>query len=138
MLNNLILFNTIISYRVYIAIFHRLGNNDRELVEVEFDDKDSQTMLDVLIKDYQSKNTDLYRELMRRIFDLTLGEERVRQYEKNFRKVISDITSLHKSLAISKSLRILIFLMKLDDSYDMFESSYIQNYNLFENKFVKF
>ena len=61
---------------------------------------------------------------MRRIFDLTLKEERVRQYEKNFRKVIFDIISLRKSLVISKSLRILIFLMKLDDSYDMFESSY--------------
>ena len=41
MLNNLILFNTIISYKVYIAIFYRLENSDRELVEVEFDDKDS-------------------------------------------------------------------------------------------------
>ena len=40
MLNNLVLFNAIISYRIYIAIFHRLENNDRELVEVEFDDKD--------------------------------------------------------------------------------------------------
>ena len=40
MLNNLVLFNTIISHRVYIAIFYRLENNDRELVEVEFDDKD--------------------------------------------------------------------------------------------------
>ena len=28
--------------------------------------------------------------------------------------------------------------MKLDDSYDMFESSYIQNHDLFEDKFVKF
>ena len=123
-LNNLVLFNTIISYRVYIAIFHRFENNDRELVEVEFDDKDSQIMLDALIKDYQSKSTSLYRKLMRRIFDLTLEEERVRQYEKNFRKVTFDIISLHKSLVISKSLRILIFLMRLDDSYDMFESSY--------------
>ena len=75
---------------------------------------------------------------MRRIFDLILEEERVRQYEKNFRKVIFDIISLHKSLVISKSLRILIFLMKLDDSYDMFESSYTQNHDFFENKFVKF
>ena len=41
MLNNLIFFNAITSYRVYIVIFHRLENNDRELVEVEFDDKDS-------------------------------------------------------------------------------------------------
>ena len=41
MLNNLVLFNAIISYRVYIVIFHRLENNDRELVEVKFDDKDS-------------------------------------------------------------------------------------------------
>ena len=61
---------------------------------------------------------------MRRIFDLTLEEEGVRQYKKNFRKITFDIISLHKSLVISKSLRILIFLMKLDDSYDMFESSY--------------
>ena len=75
---------------------------------------------------------------MRRIFDLTLEEERVRQYKKNFRKVIFDIISLHKSLVISKSLRILIFLIRLNDSYDMFESSYIQNHDLFENKFVKF
>ena len=75
---------------------------------------------------------------MRRIFDLILEEERVRQYKKNFRKVIFDIISLHKSLVISKSLRILIFLMRLDDSYDIFESSYIQNHDLFENKFVKF
>ena len=52
MLNNLILFNTIISYRVYIVIFYRLENSDRELVEVEFDDKDSQIMLDILIKNY--------------------------------------------------------------------------------------
>ena len=28
--------------------------------------------------------------------------------------------------------------MKLDDSYDIFESSYTQNHDLFENKFVKF
>ena len=41
MFNNLVLFNAIISYKVYIAIFYRLKNNDRELVEVEFDDKDS-------------------------------------------------------------------------------------------------
>ena len=41
MLNNLILFNAIISYRVYIVIFYRLGDSDRELVEVEFNDKDS-------------------------------------------------------------------------------------------------
>ena len=41
MLNNLIFFNAIISYRIYIVIFYRLENNDRELVEVEFDDKDS-------------------------------------------------------------------------------------------------
>ena len=75
---------------------------------------------------------------MRRIFDFILEEEKVRQYEKNFRKIIFDIISLHKFLAISKPLRILIFLMKLDDSYDMFESSYIQNHNLFKNKFVKF
>ena len=95
-------------------------------------------MLDALIKNYQSKNTSLYRKLMRRIFDLTLGEGGVRQYEKNFRKITFDIISLHKSLVISKSLRILIFLMRLDDSYDMFESSYTQNHNLFENKFVKF
>ena len=61
---------------------------------------------------------------MRRIFDLTLEEGGVRQYEKNFRKVTSDIISLHKSLVISKSLRILIFLMRLGDSYDMFELSY--------------
>ena len=52
MLNNLVFFNAIISHRVCIAIFHRLENNDRELVEVEFDDKDSQIMLDVLIKNY--------------------------------------------------------------------------------------
>ena len=52
MLNNLVLFNAIISHRVYIAIFYRLENSDRELVEVEFDDKDSQIMLDVLIKNY--------------------------------------------------------------------------------------
>ena len=52
MLNNLILFNTIISHRVCIAIFYRFENNDHELVEVEFDDKDSQIMLDVLIKNY--------------------------------------------------------------------------------------
>ena len=138
MLNNLILFNAIISYRVYIAIFHRFGDSDRELIEVEFDDKDSQIMLDALIKNYQSKSTSLYRKLMRRIFDLTLEEEGVRQYEKNFRKIIFDIISLHKSLVISKFLRILIFLIRLDDSYDMFESSYTQNYDLFENKFVKF
>ena len=75
---------------------------------------------------------------MRRIFDLTLEEERVRQYKKNFRKVIFDIISLHKSLIISKPLRILIFLIRLDDSYDMFESSYTQNHDLFEDKFVKF
>ena len=75
---------------------------------------------------------------MRRIFDLTLEEEGVRQYEKNFRKIIFDIISLHKSLVISKFLRILIFLIRLDDSYDMFESSYTQNHDLFENKFVKF
>ena len=75
---------------------------------------------------------------MRRIFDLTLEEEEVRQYEKNFRKIIFDIISLYKSLVISKSLRILIFLIRLDDSYDMFESSYTQNHNLFKNKFVKF
>ena len=78
MLNNLIFFNAIISYRVCIAIFYRLEDNDRELVEVEFDNKDSQIMLDVLIKNYQSKSTSLYRELMRRIFDLILEEERVR------------------------------------------------------------
>ena len=41
MLNNLIFFNAIISHRVYIVIFYRLENSDRELVEVEFDDKDS-------------------------------------------------------------------------------------------------
>ena len=52
MLNNLIFFNTIISHRVYIAIFYRLENNDRELVEVEFDNKDSQIMLDILINNY--------------------------------------------------------------------------------------
>ena len=52
MLNNLVSFNAIISYRVYIAIFYRLEDNDRELVEVEFDDKDSQIMLDILIKNY--------------------------------------------------------------------------------------
>ena len=78
MLNNLILFNAIINYRIYIAIFYRLEDSDRELVEVEFDDKDSQIMLDALIKDYQSKSTSLYRKLMRRIFDLTLEEEGVR------------------------------------------------------------
>ena len=75
---------------------------------------------------------------MRRIFNLILEEGGVRQYKKNFRKVIFDIISLHKSLVISKSLRILIFLMKLNDSYDMFESSYTQNHDLFKNKFVKF
>ena len=138
MLNNLVSFNAIISHRACIAIFHRLENSDRELVEAEFDDKDPQAMLDILIKDYQSKGTGLYRELMRRIFDLTLGEGGVRQYKKDFRKVTSDITSLHKSLVISEPLRILIFLMRLDDSYDMFESSYTQNHDLFENKFVKF
>ena len=52
MLNNLVLFNTIISYRVYIAIFYYFEDSERELVEVEFDDKDSQIMLDVLIKNY--------------------------------------------------------------------------------------
>ena len=41
MLNNLVPFNAIISHRVCIAIFYRLENNDRELVEAEFDDKDS-------------------------------------------------------------------------------------------------
>ena len=41
MLNNLIFFNAIINYRIYIVIFYRLENNGRELVEVEFDDKDS-------------------------------------------------------------------------------------------------
>ena len=50
--NNLVLFNAIISHRVYIVIFYRLGDNDRELVEVEFDNKDSQAMLDALIKNY--------------------------------------------------------------------------------------
>ena len=52
MLNNLVLFNTIINYRICIVIFYRLENNDYELVEVEFDDKDSQIMLDALIKNY--------------------------------------------------------------------------------------
>ena len=51
-LNNLVFFNAIISHRTYIAIFYRLEDNDRELVEAEFDDKDSQIMLDVLVKDY--------------------------------------------------------------------------------------
>ena len=41
MFNNLVFFNAIISYRVYIAIFYHLEDSDRELVEVEFDDKDS-------------------------------------------------------------------------------------------------
>ena len=40
-LNNLVFFNAIINYKIYIAIFYRLEDNDRELVEVEFDDKDS-------------------------------------------------------------------------------------------------
>ena len=52
MLNNLVFFNAITSHRTYIAIFYRLEDNDRELVEVEFDDKDPQTMLDALIKNY--------------------------------------------------------------------------------------
>ena len=52
MLNNLIFFNAIINYKVYIVIFYRFENSDRELVEVEFDDKDSQIMLDALIKNY--------------------------------------------------------------------------------------
>ena len=78
MLNNLILFNAIISYRTYIVIFYRLEDSDRELVEIEFDNKDSQIMLDVLIKNYQSKSTSLYRKLIRRIFDLILEEEKVR------------------------------------------------------------
>ena len=39
--NNLVLFNAIISYKIYIAIFYRLEDNDRELVEVEFNNKDS-------------------------------------------------------------------------------------------------
>ena len=52
MLNNLVFFNAIISYRICIVIFYRFGDNGRELVEVEFDDKDSQTMLDALIKNY--------------------------------------------------------------------------------------
>ena len=52
MFNNLVLFNAIISYKVYIVIFYRLKDNDRELVEVEFDNKDSQIMLDILIKNY--------------------------------------------------------------------------------------
>ena len=41
MLNNLIFFNTIINYKVYIAIFYRLKNNDYKLVEVEFNNKNS-------------------------------------------------------------------------------------------------
>ena len=52
MLNNLIFFNAIISHRVCIIIFYHLEDNDYELVEVEFDDKDPQIMLDTLIKNY--------------------------------------------------------------------------------------
>ena len=52
MLNNLVFFNAIISYRIYIAIFYRFEDNDHELVEVEFDNKDSQIMLDILIRNY--------------------------------------------------------------------------------------
>ena len=138
MLNNLVPFNAITSHRACTAIFHRLGDSGRELVEAEFDDKDPQAMLDALAKDYQPKGTGLYRELVRRMFGLTLGEGGVRQYEKDFRKVTSDITSLHKSLAIPEPLRILIFLMGLGDSYDMFESSYTQNHDLLGDKSVKF
>ena len=137
-LNNLTPFNDVTSHRACTAIFHRLGDSGRELVEAEFDSKDPQAMLDALAKDYQPKGTGLYRELVRRMFSLTLGEGGVRQYEKDFRKVTSDITSLHKSLAIAEPLRILIFLMGLGDSYDMFESSYTQNHDLFGDKAVKF
>ena len=52
MLNNLVFFNAIISHRAYIAIFYYFENNDRELVEVEFDHKDPEVMLDALIKNY--------------------------------------------------------------------------------------
>lgn len=137
-LNNLIPFNAATNHRASTAIFHRLGDSGRELVEAEFDNKDPQAMLDALAKDYQPKGTGLYRELVRRMFSLTLGEGGVRQYEKDFRKVTSDINSLHKSLAIAEPLRILIFLMGLGESYDMFESSYTQNHELFGDKAVKF
>ena len=138
MLNNLTPFTPITEARAATAIFHRLGNSGRELVEVEFERKDPQAMLNTIAKDYQPKGTGLYRELVRRIFSLSLGEGGVRQYEKDFRKVTSDITSLHKTLTIAEPLRILIFLMRLGDAYDMFESSYTQNHDLFGDKAVRF
>ncbi len=39
-LNNLIPFNAATNHRASTAIFHRLGDSGRELVEAEFDNKD--------------------------------------------------------------------------------------------------
>lgn len=41
MLNNLILFNIAINYKAFMTIFYRFKDSDRELIEIEFDNKNS-------------------------------------------------------------------------------------------------
>ena len=48
-------------------------------------------MLNIIDKHYKSKESNLYTELVRQLHSITIGEEDIRQYEKNFRKVNAEI-----------------------------------------------
>ena len=63
---------------------------------------------------------------MRQLHNININfKKNVYQYEKNFRKINVKIVNLNDLLLLSKSYFIQLFLIRLDETYDIFIIIYI-------------
>ena len=136
MFNNLISFNDVIKSKTCEDIRQRFNYNDRDLVRPH--NKNPQAILDTINEHYKSKESGLYTELVRQLHSIIIGEEGIRQYEKNFRKINVEIIQLNISLRLSQLYIIQLFLIDLDDPYDVFITTYTQTHMLYDTGAVKF
>ena len=96
-------------------------------------------MLNAIDAYYKPTGSELYTELVRQLHNININLEKdVRQYEKDFRKVNVEIVDLNDSLSLSESYLIQLFLMRFDETYDVFMITYIQTHVLYNPDAVKF
>ena len=82
-------------------------------------------MLNAIDAHYKPTNSEFYIELMRQLHNIIINfEKNIRQYKKDFRKINIKIINLNDLLSLSKSYLIQLFLIKLDEIYDIFITIY--------------
>ena len=120
-----------------MIIHQRLNYINHQFIKKH--NENPQAMLNVIDVYYKPMSSKLYIELMRQLHNININlKEGVRQYKKDFHKINAEIADLNDSLSLSEFYLIQFFLIKLDETYDVFMIIYIQTHMLYDPKAIKF